>query len=319
MKVVIALFKREWQEWRGVMLIVLVLYVLGCMVTAVAYYKGAAALPEDPDLDQLHFLWKDHGDDGVAEWLSPGEMAAAGVGGVILFGWSHFLRVGVTSIFVSFLFLALFYLSDAVFKERADASTLFYRSLPVRDDVLLGVKFLTGTAGFMAVSFILGVIWVLFAQITFPGNVAALMEGTGYSVWQLGTLDFIGDWFTFHLLTILWLAPYAAYLLFISTVSRSRPLLFAIAIPILLGVLWRYLAGDNALLATFLTNNSQLGHVLKTEWLRNGRLFHPDETIGLFGSFGSYVLSVRSLISLVIAGGFFTGAFWAYRKNLPIS
>ena len=340
MRQFVALLIREWQEWRMVMAVVAAIYVLGLVVSTVALHRGSEAfltghihagihhdhdLSDSDDFDDDPFPEEE--DD--AEWISPKEMGFFSLGEIlrfsgradlILFGWTHMLRGGVSFINLSLLVLALFYLADAVFKERADGSTYFYRSLPVGDGAVLAAKLVAGTVGFLGISFILGVGSVLFAQLTFPGGLAEYLAAEGYAASQVAIMDLLGDWMIFHVLQLLWLLPFAAYLLFVSTVTRSRPLLIALVVPLLVGILWRYLMGNNAFLSEITTNLMVLGDVLGNEWLGNrGPAIDPGASIELFGSFTGYIFSLRTVVSLLVAGSFFAGVFFAYRKNLAVS
>ena len=321
MRSYLSLLVREWREWRTVMIVVSILYVLGLAGSALMLYKGSDALIHgDIHTNWARGEWDFDVDDEDLEWLSPKEMVSAKRSQTLLFGWTHMLRAGVSFINLALLALALFYLADAVYKERADGSTFFYRGLPVGDLSILSSKLLVGTVGFLAVSFTLGVIWVLFAQLTFPGSLANVLAAAGLSPSQVATTDLIGDWAVFHILQLAWLLPFAAYFLFVSTVTRSRPLLIGVGVPLLLGILWRFLAGDNALLREITANLGVIGDTLKTEWLgAKGPEITPGEPIELFGSFSSYILSLRTVISLLVTGGFFGLTFFAYRRNLPVS
>jgi len=321
MKSYIALLTREWREWRTVMIVVGLLYVMALVLSTVAFHKGSDAFVHD----RIHMKWgqEEWGfeeDEEDYEWLSPGELASTRRSQIILFGWTHMLRVGVSFINLALLVLALFYLADAVFKERADGSTFFYRGLPVGDLSILSSKLLVGTVGFLVVSLILGAVWVLFAQLTFPASVKEAIAPAGLSPSQVATLDLFGDWAAFHILQLAWLLPFAAYFLFVSTVTRSRPLLVGVGVPLLLGILWRFLMGDNALLRELTANLNVLGETLKAEWLgTEGSRIVPGEPVELFGSFASHIFSLRTVVSLLVAGGIFGLTGYAYRRNLPVS
>ncbi len=241
--------------------------------------------------------------------------------GLLLFGWSHMLRVAVAMLSLVLTVVSIFYLADAIFKERSDGSTFFYRSLPVGDMTLISAKLVSGTVGFLAISVLAGLIWVLFAQLTFPGDPRQVLIEMGYSPGQLLVFDFIGDWLVFHFLLLLWLLPYATYFLVVSTVTRSRALLVGLGAPLLLGLLWLWILRDDGLLALLINNFSAVANVLQAEWImpQDPPRFMAGEPIEMFGSFGGYILSLRTLISLAVAGGFFGLTFFAYRRNLPAS
>jgi hypothetical protein len=319
MKTFIALLIREWREWRTVILVASILYVIGLIGYTVAIYKGADAL-EDEDFRTEWYDedWEQAEDD--EEWLSPKEWAAVGKAEGLFFGWTHMLRVGISFITLSLLVLSLFYLVDAVFKERADGTTFFYRGLPVTDLAVLSSKLLVGTIGFLTLSFLMGVILVYYAQLISPTQFSTLLQDSGLSPFQIASMDLLGDWSVFHILSLVLLLPYATYFLLVSTITRSRPLLIGIGVPLLLGILWRLLAGDNAFLREITSNFNILGEAMGQEWLgKDGPYAVAGESVELFGSFSGYVITVRSAISLLISGIFFSLTFYAYRRNLPVS
>ncbi|UCH09737.1 MAG: hypothetical protein JSU61_11020, partial [Fidelibacterota bacterium] len=272
----------------------------------------------------VHTEWEDFrgfDDDDDPEWLTPKEWTTVSKSQALLFGWSHMLRVGASFINVALLVLALFYLVDAVYKERSDGSTFFYRGLPVPDVCILSSKLAAGMVGFLGISFLLGVIWIFFAQITFPVRIGDLLEGAGLSAYQISSMDFIRDWLVFHVLQLAWLLPFAVYFLLVSTATRSRPLLVGVGLPLLLGILWRFLVGDNAFLRELTANFSLIGDALQEEWLgtEGPHYVTTGESIELFGSFSGYLLSLRTVVSVLIAGGLFGLTTFTYRKNMPVS
>ncbi len=320
MKTYLSLLKREFLEWRTVFIVLAAVYALGLVGASVGVNKLSTEVFRD---GEVQFGWDEQewrDEEQLKEWLSPEETTDVVRSKMLLFGWSHLLRVGVTMISLVLMVVAVFYLTDAVYGERSDGSTFFYRSLPVGDVNVLASKLTTGIAGFLMLSFLGGIIWVLFARLTFPGGPAGVLKEMGYSPGQLGIFDFMGDWVIFHFLLLLWLLPYASYFLFVSTVTRSRPLLVGVGAPLLLGLLWLWIGRDDGLLALFTSNLSAVSGVLKEEWMGTaGPKFFAGESIELFSSFSGYILSIRTVLSLLVAGGFFGLTFFSYRRNLPVS
>ncbi|MEE9162348.1 MAG: hypothetical protein V3U35_05190 [Candidatus Neomarinimicrobiota bacterium] len=322
----LALLNREWREWRTVLALVGVLYVIGLIGSAVALRKGTEFLIQGKDdafweqeMEELEHLEREGFDFGQ-EWFDPKDVIAANQSQLVLFGWTHLLRMGLSFINLAILVLALFYLADAVYKERSDGSTLFYKGLPVGDLGILSSKLLVGTVGLLGVSFLLAMGWVVFAQATFPGSAADMLARTGYSPSQVAFGDLVGDWAIFHVLQLAWLSPFAVYFLLVSTVTRSRPVLVGVGVPLIVGLVWRFMAGDNSLLTELTANLKVLGEILVTEWSgREPNSVMPGQGVALFGSFWQYLLSPRSLVSLLAAGGLFGVTFLAYRKNMPVS
>jgi hypothetical protein len=342
MKQFATLLLREVAEWRLLLIVVGILYVLGLAGSAVGInrlanelVKESAEIKLNVHLDRDDSVWdeddwaEDDWEYDDDEWLSPRDfmnfgwpahVLLKGREGLLLYVWAHMLRGGLTAINLSLVFLALFYLVDSLYKERADRSTFFYRSLPVSDNALLFSKLVVGTTGFLLLSYLLGVIWVLFSRLVFPAEFSHLLEGNGLSLSQMALLDLVGDWFAFHLLQFLWLLPYALYLMFISAIVRSRPLLIALGAPFLLALLLRYSIGTVEPLAVLLSNLHALGAVLLGEW-RGGppQALRPGETLELFGGFGAYILSARTFISILAAAGLAVGTRLAYRRNFSTS
>lgn len=326
MKAYLSLLKREFLEWRTVLIVLAAVYALGLVGATVGVSKFSTdVLFRGGD---VHFGWddeewdfSDRDEEDLKEWLSPGETSDVVRSKLLLFGWSHLLRVGVAMLSLVLMIVSIFYLADAIFKERSDGSTFFYRSLPVGDLNVLTSKLTAGTVGFLTLSLFAGIIWVLFARLTFPGEPAAVLKEMGYSLSQLRLFDFLGDWLVFHFLLLLWLLPYATYFLIVSTVTRSRPLLVGVGIPVLIGLLWLWILRDDGLLALFSSNLGAVANVLQAEWMMpdGPHKIFASESIELFGSFSGYILSLRTVISLLVAGGFFGLTFFAYRRNLPVS
>ncbi|MFC1480926.1 ABC transporter permease subunit [Candidatus Neomarinimicrobiota bacterium] len=351
MKSFITLLRREWWEWRTVTIIVSVLFLLGLVVSAYSTYKISTAIVDHEHSISFH---RDNDDgnaitmkiedeeseeddddkdrdyyDDDSEWVSPSQLFRGGFPGrflmsgndsIILFGWTHMMRGTITMINIFLMLLAVFYLVDAIFKERADGSTNFYRSMPLGDERLLLSKLVFGTVGFLAFSITLALIWYAFSRFTFPSSIAQMMNENGFSLGQVAVWDFILDWLAFHLLQLIWLLPYAIYLLLVSAATRSRPLLVAIILPVITGLVWRYFTGNVVLIDSITSNMRLLAMAMSVEWgSQAGPGVGPGETIEMFGTFMPYIFSLRSLVSLIIAALLGWGTFFAYRRNMATS
>ena len=351
MRSFITLLKREWWEWRTVTIIVSVLFLLGLMVSTYSTYKISNTIIEHEhrmsfsydteDGNSFSFSVDDDEDadesddepdpyyDDDDEWISPRQLFRGGFPGryllsgnesIILFGWTHMMRGTITMINLFLMMLAVFYMVDAVFKERADGSTFFYRSMPLGDERLLLSKLTFGSVGFMAFSVALAFIWYGFSRLTFPSVISQMMSENGFSLGQVAVWDFILDWLAFHLLQLIWLLPYAVYLLLVSAATRSRPLLVAIILPVIMGLVWRYFTGNVVLIDGLTSNMRLLTEAMSVEWgSQAGPSAGPGETIEMFGTFMPYIFSFRSLVSLIIAAFLGWGTFFAYRKNMATS
>lgn len=337
MKQVFALVHREFREWRTVLIIVVSLFGLGLLGSAYGLHKVANLMESGDDDSYISHYRGDRTDwddeDYDDEWVSPSDFIGGGFipewiitqgrPDLILGGFAVMRIAGLSTINVIFLILAFFYLLDSVYKERLDVSTYFYRSLPIHDGVLLGSKLATGTLGFLLLSWALGMISVLWARITFPGFFAEALDAKMLSLSQISYLALAWDWLMFNILEVLWLLPYAAYLLAVSTMVRSRPLLVAVGIPIVLGLLFNYFYGTAEPIRALLGSNViALGEVADANFLAGGDFRHiiKEETIlDLFGSFTGAIFSLRTAASLIISTGIFGVTFMAYRRNMATS
>ena len=323
-----ALIVREWRELRTVLMVLGALYLLAMGGSIVAMHKGAAYVEgtaqrqaetyDDAEEYDDDFDFFDDDDDWG--WASPWELREAISAELILFVYAHSMRGSAVLINLTMLLLAMFYLIDALYKERSDGSTYFYRSLPVQDHILLLSKLAAGTVGILLLSYLMGLLSVGISRIALPGVFKEILAASGQSLSQIAYGDFFRDWLMYHILLLIWLAPYASYLLLVSAVTRGRPLLAALGLPIVMAVLVRYFLQSDLLINVFTTNFIEVGKALVHEWEGNRYFFiEPDETVKLFRGFGRYIWSSRSLVSLAVAAVFSYGTWAAYRRNMATS
>jgi|GEM_PF-2486264 len=327
MKQFFALLKREFLEWRTVFFVVMGLYVLLLILLAYGSFRLSGAL------DEHGFSFQRNGREMILQFDQNGSGDTLNVPPdqqgrqftitdqpkQILEFWGHLLRTILVAVNFLIILLAVFYLADAVFKERSDSSTFYYRSLPVRDSTILLSKLTFGTVGILLLSFVLSVLLVFYIHLMVPGKANAILLANGLSLAQFKYTDLIGDWAAFHVLQLLWLGPFAVYFLFVSTVVKNRPLLTAIGVLILLALAWRYIFGPLGVPNPFTGNFRVFNQVIQDQWLSVPETITSRSTIELFGSFGSYIFSLRSLISVAVAGGLGWGTLYFYKRNIEVS
>ncbi len=134
-------------------------------------------------------------------------------------------------------FVVFFYCLGALYDDRRDRSILFWKSLPVSDasTVLSKVASATVVAPVIAVAvgIIVGMLQLLIVAVTLSFH--------GVNVWQLLVLahpfrvmfNLIG----YIPLYVLWAAPAVGWLLLCSAWARSKPFLWAVALPVATGLL----------------------------------------------------------------------------------
>ena len=149
------------------------------------------------------------------------------------------LLLGIDALFGMVIgFVLFFYLLGALYDDRRDRSVLFWKSMPVSDSATVLSKALTAIVMLPVLAAILSLATWLIMQILF--SVVVLFHGGNplTLIWTQSSL------FTAPLLlaavlpiVMLWMLPTAGWLLLCSAASRSTPFLWAVLIPILLGIL----------------------------------------------------------------------------------
>lgn len=155
---------------------------------------------------------------------------------------SSFLGVALIPFWVPFNLVMsavfFFYLLDCLHSERKDRSVLFWRSLPVSDTQTVVSKLLTALVAIPLVELVV----VMIAFVLNTGVLSAGLAVVGLdpvemlwlrAPWLEGPLFLL-----YALLTqSLWYAPFAAWLLLVSSAARNAPFLWALGIPAALAYL----------------------------------------------------------------------------------
>lgn len=193
-------------------------------------------------------------------WIAPLVVAAALLAMVVLFGHSHLLHMDLNrgqvpaaeptappvfeimlfwamALYATAAILASTYFLDCLYSERRDRSILFWRSLPVSDTQTVLVKFLVGLVivplGTFVLAALMSVLTGAIVQSEAPlWNTITWLRLQGLTLYAL-------------LATLLWYAPYAAYLMLASAWARRSPYLWALLPPILLVIVAHQVFGNN--------------------------------------------------------------------------
>jgi hypothetical protein len=330
MKTLMMLWKREWLEWRRVIIGTIVIVTFMNLLMLLSVSRGANWMHETLD-EKGHITLEDiqidneevgdvdirvngkdieitiEGEDSnhsVDTWLQRSAMP-------VVMG----MRIGMMATFGFVLFLSLFYFSDAIYKERADHSTLFYRSLPVSDHQILGSKISAGLLGVIGLTLFLSVEYVVFARlgIAIVGEPINTLAAQVLS--KVSYLGIIWDWFSYLLYAAIRMAPLAIFLMLVGTFVKGRPLLIGIGGPILFSITWAILFQSGAFLKS----------LAKFFWGFNSVMFEQMESMAkgvvdgnlIYGGFLSYLFSLDTLISLLVSALLYSGMWMLYRKNIP--
>lgn len=142
-------------------------------------------------------------------------------------------------------FVVFFYCLGALYDDRRDRSLLFWKSLPISDTQTVLSKVLAATIVAPAVAFVTGVVAGLITLLMY----AAVLSMHGLGVWQLLTLAHpfrvIANLIASIPMYFLWALPTVGWLLLCSAWAKSKPFLWAVAIPVVTGVMiwWVQLMG----------------------------------------------------------------------------
>ncbi len=171
-------------------------------------------------------------------------------------------------------FVVFFYCLGALYDDRRDRSILFWKSLPISDTATVLSKVISATVVAPFITVIVGALTGLLMLLTF----AVALSLHGVSVWHLLSLSHplrvIANMLGSIPLYLLWALPTVGWLLLCSAWSRSKPFLWAVILPVAVGIV----IGWFNLLGTLNVSNSWywrdvaariLGSVFPGGWFRH--------------------------------------------------
>ncbi|HYB66003.1 MAG TPA: hypothetical protein VEC59_12175 [Steroidobacteraceae bacterium] len=135
--------------------------------------------------------------------------------------------LGAQPLYITMVIVVAFYLLDCLYAERKDRSILFWKSLPLSDEVTVGSKFLVAAVVVPLGAFVLA----SAADLVFAAIFALRVPGTlGWNTyeWLRTELALLLE----CILGVLWYSPIAGALLLFSAWIRRSPILWATLVPI---------------------------------------------------------------------------------------
>jgi hypothetical protein len=330
MKPLMMLLKREWLEWQRVIIgtILVITFLNFLMLLSVArgssYFHETLQREGHINLEDIKIDDENIGnidirmDGNNVEIYVEGENAAGDINHAlekastpVAFG----LRLGMQGIFIFVLFLSLFYFSDAIYKERADASTLFYRSLPVSDHHILGSKIAAGLIGVIGLTFFLSIEYLLFVRlaITVWGEPVNTMIAAVFK--QISYVGLMWDWFSYLIYAAIRMGPLALFLMLVGTYVKGRPLLIGIGGPILAAISWSIIFQSAALFKVIGKFFWGFNLVIIDSW-KNAIDGIGDGSIP-YANPWDYIFNLETLGALMASGLLYYALWFVYRKNIP--
>jgi ABC-2 type transport system permease protein len=172
--------------------------------------------------------------------LAEGDMTKIGLGlDIMMFSTSALISIVLG-------FVVFFYCLGALYDDRRDRSLLFWKSLPISDTATVLSKVAAAAVLAPVIAVICGVLTGIVMLLMY----AVTLSFHGVGVWHLLTLahplrvtaDLIGS----IPLYFLWALPALGWLLLCSAWARNKPFLWAVALPIAVGVVlgWFHLLGS---------------------------------------------------------------------------
>jgi ABC-2 type transport system permease protein len=147
--------------------------------------------------------------------------------------------VGTSWVFlVALMFLTVFYSLDSLYAERKDKSILFWRSMPATDAETVISKLLTAAIVIPAIT-ALG-IWATHLVNLIVTSIWVSVKGGDASMLIWGSVSILDNWLAALIVVVasgIWMSPFIAWFLFVSTWAKRMPILMAFMPPIVLGLL----------------------------------------------------------------------------------
>ena len=214
----LALIKRELWEHRSIYVtpaaiaVIVTLGVLAMLMLASGFAK---------ELDMAIF--------GAQNIAGDAERRAALTGFFVMTSWVFL---------VALMFLTVFYSLDSLYAERKDKSILFWRSMPATDAETVISKLLTAAVVIPSMTAV--GIWVTHLVNLIVTSIWVSAKGGDAGVLVWGSISLFDNWLAALIVVVasgLWMSPFIAWFLFVSTWAKRMPILMAFMPPIVLGLL----------------------------------------------------------------------------------
>jgi ABC-2 type transport system permease protein len=206
--------------------------------------------------------------------------------------------------------VAIFYCLDALYGERRDRSSLFWKSMPVSDVTTVLSKASIPLVVLPLITFVLTIVTQLVMLLM--GSAVALIKGqSAAALWTTLPWFQMSGMLLYHLLSVhsLYYAPIFGWLLLVSAWAKRAPILWA-SLPLLaIGILEK-IAFNTSYLGAMLA--SRISGGAKDEDMRGGATM-----LGHF-NLGEFLSSPGLWIGLALTAAFLAGAVRLRRDRAPI-
>jgi len=293
-------FKKEIWEYQG-SFIVLPLIISGLGVFAL-----------------LYSLFMVSQNDGIMGAISGDNQAAFNVqfeGGNVDLNADHsnmpIMAASQFALMILFGFVAnivsIYYLLGALYNDRKDRSVLFWKSMPVSELQNVLTKFATAMLVIPLISTIIAIgtglvgqlILILWSSIADIKPLTSLASDFGIITATLNSLQLT-------LIGGLWIAPFMAWILFVSAASPRSPFFTAVLPPLVLMFAERLFFGSHHLTDLFIS------YIPDFEALKHTKSLNTNSALNALTT--SFVSGPQLWIGIVISAALLFGATW-FRNN----
>jgi len=152
-------------------------------------------------------------------------------------GLTFTLALSATWPFLVMIFVAFFYCLGALYDDRRDRSVLFWKSLPISDTSTVLSKVVTATLVIPLFATLFAIL-IMFAFLIALSIAAAAHGANPFPLlWGNGAVFLLSAQFLAAIpVYAAWMLPTVGWLLLCSAWARSKPFLWALLIPLALGV-----------------------------------------------------------------------------------
>ncbi|NQU66532.1 MAG: hypothetical protein HQ510_01185 [Candidatus Marinimicrobia bacterium] len=320
MKLFLVLLKREWWEWKNTIFWVAGIYTFILIMLLVPITKLSHNI--DPsevnfNFDNVETNWDDQNSSKFQHQFENWKFAEPGVKAVVVYGMS--LVSGIQLLQVLLLFIGLFYFADSLYNERMNFSTLFIRSQPVSDHMVIGSKIAGGFLGIMGVSLVMSLVFLTFTNLT----LWILGSDFGDLVFSITRkvklFDLYTDMIIFQFVALIWLSPFILFLMWVSASVKKRPLIIGLGAPILAAISLFILFGNADMIKQLFLITNSIKEMLLEQFMVHPKWEALPAKVEIFNSFWGYLATPRTVVSIVLASGFYALSLFSYRKNIPVS
>jgi hypothetical protein len=308
MKQFMALLKREFLEWKLVILWTIGVFSFLLLLTLIPINRL--------DIEALTSFRNEMGEElykgsfgDLSQKISQNSLT-------IIKPFSLGVLAGFSAIQFLVMFIGLFYFTDSLFKERSNDSTLYFRSLPVNDHMIILSKIKAGSIGVISMTLILLLIMFIYIR-----TAVVMVSGEIWGIIitllnQINMFDLFFDLILYQIVALIWISPLILFMIFLSATVRNRPLIMGIGIPILLGITLQVIFGENAYVTQIVDVFEAIPTMLKSQYLLANLEQVSSTDISILGSFWGDLFSIRTLGSLAVSGLIYFATWKMYRKNI---